>query len=248
MSEQIDPPSDATDGTDSPHRSEPFASTTPPRRSGMRSDGSVTEPSERKSPPKASPTPTGTTGDGRRLLAAFAWGSPFTALVAAVEALVATVLLGVPVTAAPAVVALVAFAVYSIDHVADADADAASTPDRALLARRYGHGDVGVAFSIAYLAHLPADVLYPVVLGRGVNLGYLFWPFVEIPPSQTDAVTGYVLELAIQFLVFLRTPRGAVFVSLELALLLGAILVWRWDGWPGVTTIFDAIDPRPVLR
>ena len=149
MSEQIDPPSDATDGTDSPHRSEPFASTTPPRRSGRRSDGSVTEPSEQKSPPNASPKPTGTTGDGRRLLAAFAWGSPFTALVAAVEALVATVLLGVPVTAAPAVVALVAFAVYSIDHVADADADAASTPDRALLARRYGD-QLMVAATLAY--------------------------------------------------------------------------------------------------
>ena len=149
MSEQRDPPSDASDGTDSPHRSEPFASTTPRRRSGLRSDGSVTEPSEGRNPPKRTSAPTGTTADGRRLLAAFAWGSPFTALVAAVEALVATVLLGVSVTAAPAVVALVAFAVYTIDHVADADADAASTPDRALLARRYGD-QLMIAATLAY--------------------------------------------------------------------------------------------------
>jgi len=46
-------------------------------------------------------------------------GSPFTALVAAVETLIATVLLGVSPTVAPAV-ARVTFAFgYSVDHVAD---------------------------------------------------------------------------------------------------------------------------------
>jgi len=76
-------------------------------------------------------------------------GSPFTALVAAVETLIATVLLGVSPTVAPAVVALVTFAVYSVDHVADADTDAASTPNRALVARRYGD-QLMIAAALAY--------------------------------------------------------------------------------------------------
>lgn len=128
MTEQRDPPSESPASTDSTYRTEPLSSP--------------------ESPSDSVPS-TETTTDGRRLLAAFAWGAPFTALVAAVEALVATVLLGVPVTAAPAVVALVAFAVYGIDHVADADADAASTPDRALVARRYGD-QLMIAAALAY--------------------------------------------------------------------------------------------------
>jgi len=115
-----------------------------------------------------------------------------------------------------------------------------------LLARRYGRADVGAAFSLAYLAHLPADVVYPMVLGRSPNLAFLFWPFVEIPPSQTDAFAGRVLELVVQFLAFLRTPQGLLFLGLELALLGGAVLLWGRDGWPGVASVVRAVDPRNV--
>lgn len=128
MEDTRDPPSEFSEGTDSLNRTEPSAAAT-----------SST----------ASPTPTRAGADGRRIAAAFARGSPFTAFVAAVEALIATVLLGVHLTAAPAVVALVTFAVYTVDHVADADADIASTPDRALLARRYGDL-LMVAAALAY--------------------------------------------------------------------------------------------------
>jgi len=135
MQDTTDPPSEFPDGTDSQYRSEPFASATPPGESPAGSG--------------SAPVSTETVPDGRRLAAAFAWGSPFTALVAAVETLIATVLLGLPLTVAPAVVALVAFAVYTVDHVADADTDAASTPNRALLARRYGD-QLMIAATLAY--------------------------------------------------------------------------------------------------
>lgn len=117
-----------------------------------------------------------------------------------------------------------------------------------LVSRHYGRGDVGAAFAIAYIVHLPADVLYPVVRGQWPNLGFLLWPFVEIPPSQTDAFAGQVVELAVEFLVFLRTPTGAVFLSLELTLLAVTFLLWRRDGYPGLATVSDTIDPRPVSR
>jgi len=145
MPDKTDPPSEFIDGTDSQNRSEPFASETPPRAS----TGSAPPRRESPTPTSTSPVASRTTTDPARLLVAFASGSPFTALVAAVETLIATVLLGVPLTTAPAVVALVAFAVYTVDHVADADADAASTPDRALLARRYGD-QLMVAAALAY--------------------------------------------------------------------------------------------------
>lgn len=86
---------------------------------------------------------------GRRLAAAFLEGPCFVALVAVVEALVATALLGVPLSPAPAVVGLVAFAVYATDHVADAEADAVSTPARAAVARRHGEL-LAAAAALAY--------------------------------------------------------------------------------------------------
>jgi|AntRauTorcE11897_2_1112592.scaffolds.fasta_scaffold00007_7 4-hydroxybenzoate polyprenyltransferase len=158
MPDKTDPPSAFTDGTDSPNRSESFASETPPRAStasaaprGEAVASTASTPPRRESERSAdtSPTAFGTTTDSARLLGAFAWGSPFIALVAAVETLIATVLLGVQLTAAPLVVALVTFAVYTVDHVADADADAASTPHRALLARRYGD-QLMIAATLAY--------------------------------------------------------------------------------------------------
>jgi 4-hydroxybenzoate polyprenyltransferase len=73
-----------------------------------------------------------------RRVAAFASGAPFLAVVAAVETAIAGVALGVPGPAAPVAVGLAAFAVYAVDHVADAAADVDSTPARARLAMRYG--------------------------------------------------------------------------------------------------------------
>ncbi|OYR47191.1 UbiA family prenyltransferase [Halorubrum sp. Eb13] len=145
MSNRTDPPSEFIDGTDSENHTEQFPSETPPRASTE-----STPPRRESAAPKGtSPAAVGTTTDPARLLGAFASGAPFIALVAAVETLIATVLLGVRPTAAPVVVALVTFAVYTVDHVADADADAASTPQRALLARRYGD-QLMVAATLAY--------------------------------------------------------------------------------------------------
>jgi 4-hydroxybenzoate polyprenyltransferase len=158
MEDKTDPPSAFIDGTDSPNRTEPFQSETPPRASKGSSPprrepaGSTGSPPPRRgsaAPRDTSPAAAGTTADPASLLGAFASGAPFIALVAAVETLIATVLLGVQPTAAPVVIALVTFAVYTIDHVVDADADAASTPHRALLARRYGD-QLMVAATLAY--------------------------------------------------------------------------------------------------
>src|SRR6056297_242714 len=92
-------------------------------------------------------TPDGTTEQSRshtttpaagplRRVVVFAMGAPFTALVAAVEVAIATVALGVPASTAPVAVGLVAFSVYAADHVADAEGDVGSTPERARIALR----------------------------------------------------------------------------------------------------------------
>ena len=145
MAENTDPPSEPLDGTESLNRSRPPASD--PSPSASASDAPARHEA---APPAGEPLDSAPTGvDAAGLLRAFAAGAPFIALVAAVETLIATALLGVGLTVAPLVVGLVTFAVYTVDHVADADADAASTPRRALLARRYGDQQM-VAAALGY--------------------------------------------------------------------------------------------------
>lgn len=112
------------------------------------------------------------------------------------------------------------------------------------LSRRLGRGDVGAAFSLAYLSHLPGDVLYPVVVGRSPNVAFLFWPLVDLPASRPVPLAGRVLELFVQFLAFLQTPRGIAFLLVEATVLLVAALLWWRDGWPGLATLRRSVTPR----
>ena len=115
-----------------------------------------------------------------------------------------------------------------------------------LIARRFDRGDVGSSFALAYLSHLPADVFYPMVLGRSPNFAFLFWPFVDIESSGTVALAGRVVELFVQFLEFLETPEGIAFLFVEVALMLLTLLVWRRDGWPGLGVVRRIVAPRNV--
>jgi 4-hydroxybenzoate polyprenyltransferase len=165
MVENTDPPSEFADGTESLNRSEPFASESSSRTPGnsaspRREPASGNSTALRREPANgtsASPAAARPTADAGSLLGAFASGAPFIALVAAVETLIASVMLGVGLTVAPLVVALVTFAVYTVDHVADADADAASTPRRALLARRYGD-QLMIAAALGYGAAVALSI------------------------------------------------------------------------------------------
>jgi 4-hydroxybenzoate polyprenyltransferase len=170
MVDNTDPPSETADGTESLNRSEPFtfenSPRAPPSNAPLRRESVAGNNTSRSS--------TRTSSDVASLVTAFVSGAPFIALVAAVETLIATALLGIGSTVAPLVVALVTFAVYTVDHVADADADAASTPKRALLARRYGDQLMIVAALGYGLAVALAIAGGPLALGLTLLPG-AFW-------------------------------------------------------------------------
>ena len=112
-----------------------------------------------------------------RQAGAFAAGAPFTAVVAALEVAIATVALGVSWSAAPVAVGLVAFAVYAADHVADAGADAGSTPSRASFALRYGDqlmtaAAVSYALAVALAVTAGPAALALVLVPGAVWIGY----------------------------------------------------------------------------
>jgi 4-hydroxybenzoate polyprenyltransferase len=110
----------------------------------------------------------------RRAGRATVYSSLYIALVAVTEVVIATVLLSLPLTLAPAVVGLVTFAVYATDRLADADTDAVSNPRQAAFVRR--HGDVlyllaSASYALAVtLSLLGGPVAFGITLLPGV-----FW-------------------------------------------------------------------------
>lgn len=102
------------------------------------------------------------------------------------------------------------------------------------LAARAGRRRVGAAFAVGYLLHLPADVLYPVLLGDGPKTAFLLWPFVPAPPSDVAGFLPHFEELVATFVAHLATPRGTVYLAGELALVGAALALYAYDGAPGL--------------
>jgi membrane-bound metal-dependent hydrolase YbcI (DUF457 family) len=102
-----------------------------------------------------------------------------------------------------------------------------------LLARRLGRRDVGAAFGVGYLFHLPGDMVYPALLGGDVAYRFLFWPIVPAPESEPVTVLGRTVELLAYFLAELATSTGRLYIAFELLLLGTAVTLWVLDGRPG---------------
>ncbi len=89
------------------------------------------------------------------------------------------------------------------------------------------------AFCVGYGSHLLGDLLYPLATGGQLNPAFLLWPLVSRTPSDTRGLLGNVMYYTDQFVVFLGTPRGYLYLVAELVLLVLAVAVWADDGFPG---------------
>jgi xanthosine utilization system XapX-like protein len=112
----------------------------------------------------------------------------------------------------------------------------------ALLMRRRGVPAVGPAVAVGYLSHLLGDVFYHVVtrvLGGGEiavgDVAFLLWPLVRQSSRETGGLLGRTDQLFGEFVTYLGTPDGLVYLALELGLLLLATAFWASDGWPGLS-------------
>lgn len=100
-------------------------------------------------------------------------------------------------------------------------------------AARRGRPDVGAAFAIGYLSHLPGDVFYPVLRGGGPAYTKLLWP-VFTKRSSGGSLVGRVSGYSQDYLQFLLSPDGLGYLALELLLLAAALGLWVHDGVPGL--------------
>lgn len=102
-----------------------------------------------------------------------------------------------------------------------------------VVARRAGAPAAGRAFTVGYLTHLAGDVVYPLATDGHLRLGFLAWPLVASPPVDAPGFLAQVLAFLAQFRAFLATPRGQLYLLLEVCLLAVGVLVWAVDRFPG---------------
>ena len=105
-----------------------------------------------------------------------------------------------------------------------------------VLARQAGRSRAGLAFSVGYLLHLPADVI-PIYFRRGtLPFERILWPMQTAPPDS--GATGF----REQFLTMVGTYRTQLMAG-ELS-----TVEWFGLGLVGVTVVLWLIDGAPVAR
>lgn len=66
----------------------------------------------------------------------------------------------------------------------------------AMVARRIQRPDVGIAFAVGYLTHLPGDVPLAVLHGEVYWASFLVWPLVPPPDWESEpSVTAHVVAI-----------------------------------------------------
>lgn len=107
-----------------------------------------------------------------------------------------------------------------------------------LVSAQYGRARTGAAFGLAYLLHLPADILYgPLIRGDLSRIDYdvLLWPLVAQPfDGPTEGLFSSVTYYIGQYYVYLQSPQAIGYFLLELAFLGVAVALWVADGKPGL--------------
>jgi len=87
--------------------------------------------------------------------------------------------------------------------------------------------DIIAALGVGWLSHLLGDAVGSVIEWELVNLGYVVWPLVELPPPEIEqSFVGHLLALEL--------GPGT---SAELVAIAVALVVWRRDGYPGLETV-----------
>ncbi|MHB9286523.1 metal-dependent hydrolase [Halobacteriales archaeon Cl-PHB] len=105
------------------------------------------------------------------------------------------------------------------------------------LGRWLGGRDAAAAFGVGYLSHLPADVVYPALIGGSLRPEVVLWPLVPASTSGTVALLDRLEHLVGRYIGYLQSSEGALYLGVEVGLLLFAFALWHVDGYPGVPRV-----------
>lgn len=98
---------------------------------------------------------------------------------------------------------------------------------------RHGRRGEGVAFGLGYLLHLPADALYPALLGAETKPWLFLWPLTAGETAPPTALPDQLYTLVSDFVAVAASPAGVPILALEGGLLCLTVWLWLADGQPG---------------
>lgn len=111
------------------------------------------------------------------------------------------------------------------------------------VAARHSRTDLGVAFVLGYLSHLPADVLPSIAFGGDPNYWFLFWPVMARPGADVSnpvvgpgAGAGLLTNAKYYFGQYVDQLVGPVGVA-YVGFLCCALALWLYDGHPGTAVV-----------
>jgi hypothetical protein len=105
------------------------------------------------------------------------------------------------------------------------------------VSNRYGRPELAGALVTGVASHLIGDVLFALLIGSPRPYQFLFWP--AIPTAQETSV-GFGLAIGEEwsnYIRFLSTSRGALYLFLNLTFNAMALVVWILDGTPGMKAV-----------
>jgi len=95
-------------------------------------------------------------------------------------------------------------------------------------------GRYALPLGVGVASHLVTDAVYSVLLGGSVEYRFLLWPLVEQPTTPSPGLFAEARYWIGRYFEYLASPEGATYLGFELALLGSALLLWFYDGFPGL--------------
>jgi hypothetical protein len=106
-----------------------------------------------------------------------------------------------------------------------------------VLAWLLGGRRLGIPVVLGLGSHLLGDVFFKAVVGGSLEYAFLVWPLFDQPVSGNGGGEGLFSQVGYwiaHFLEFLTSSEGLAYLGFEVLLVGSALLLWIYDGVPGL--------------
>lgn len=95
-------------------------------------------------------------------------------------------------------------------------------------------GRYATPLGIGLGTHLVGDVFYKAVVAGRFEYEFLLWPLVEAPAAEGQEFLSQFWYWMDYYVRFLTSPEGMAYLGFEVVLLGTALVLWVYDGFPGL--------------
>lgn len=103
-----------------------------------------------------------------------------------------------------------------------------------LLTWAFVGGRYAAPLGIGVFTHLAGDVFYKAVVAGRLAYEFMLWPLVEQPASEGGQFLSQFWYWMGYYAEFITSPEGMAYLGFEVALLGTALVLWIYDGFPGL--------------